>query len=85
MPMLSNEQFTKYANWMYQRKQEQRIEEKRLANKKMFEPKWDFDDYDIRRTKRGYESYNIHTGESLFPAQTHEEAMYDLKCEFGRI
>ena len=41
------------------------------------------EDFDIRKRGDHWESYNIKTGESLFEAMTYEEAMADLREEFG--
>ena len=45
--------------------------------------RWSENDYDIRKKGDHWESFNTKTGEKLFEAMTYEEAMADLREEFG--
>ena len=43
-----------------------------------------FEDYNVRQSGGHVESYNIHTGETLYTASCESEAWADLREEFGR-
>ncbi len=58
--------------------------ETRRKNKHGLErKKWSYEDYNVRKRGNHAESYNIHTGETLFEAYDETEAWRDLREEFG--
>ena len=81
--MVTPEQNWDLGEWMLKRYAERQYRE--LKNKRRAESGivYGRDDYDIRKKGDHYESYNVHTGESLYEALTYEEASADLRETFG--
>ena len=81
---VTNEQFQVFGNWLINarleaKERQKRNDYKRLTNRELYS----IDDYNIRKKGDHYESFNRITGEGLFEASTLEEAMRDLREEFG--
>lgn len=81
---VTQEQFDVFGNWLINaqleaKERQKRDDYKRLTNRELYS----IDDYSIRKKGDHYESFNTITGEGLFEAFSIEEAMRDLREEFG--
>ena len=69
------------------KRKEQELAERRFQDSLNFRislARSKFEDYDVRHAGGHVESYNIHTGETLYTASCESEAWADLREEFGR-
>lgn len=70
-------------DWMLRRTAERQYQELKSKRQEKYGIVYAFEDYDIRKKGDHWESFNTKTGEKLFEAMTYEEAMADLREEFG--
>ena len=82
--MQTPEQLWNHGEWMIRAMLAKKIAQdsnslERLLNKELYS----ISDYEIREKEDHFESYNIHTGEALYEAESRDEAYRDLLEEFG--
>ena len=70
-------------DWMLRRYAERQYQELKNKRQEKAGIVYIMDDFNIRKKGDHWESYNTKTGETLFEGMTYEEAMADLREEFG--